>query len=553
MQGGIDTCIHVYISMVGFYLLAGSLFPPISSNTSVPTLTQLSTELKDLENWYLLGLQLNIGKDTLDSIEGSHDNDVRRCIEMVQYWIKNSENLSWGAIHEALRNIGESVLAAKIAEKYHIQSSTISKENCISLSKRSAAYVPKLEQSIIGEGKSTTATMKKELITIEERWRICSYFATVLDEIKNILKKYIKPKDLVGFLRLHCHPLYPEKLYVDPNILQHVKSVSKVMESLVPDYINYMETGLLQAIIERFKCKKAQTLLQQYHDRYPYLRQLKDMPNPIPDERLDQTSRQMLRVNCEGHFDNARAVDVKRIQTSIESATGIDHRFVTPAQHSEGSFILTLLIPESVSGIFHELCDEDLELLAIAGIVELKIDDFVINDIQEYCRASSAQDSSSSIAGQSGAVPKGFDTYIEERAEQFISREKAQLNDLLKNIPQSTLKDVCTNSFLQQLSTHMTDWRKLAPYLGISELSAKELAYRHPDVSEQRYRALLCWKQISPETAIYRNLIACFLTHAPFDLANSLLKMLTPGMHLSFSLSLDVAGASLSSTTQANW
>ena len=513
-----------------FHLFTGSLFPP---NASIPTLTQLSTELRDFENWYLLGLQLNISKDTLDSIEKSHDTNVRQCIEMVQYWINNSEDPSWGAIREALRNIGESVLAAKIAEKYHIQSSSISKEFYNTLSEeRSTTRVPKLEQSSISEGKSATVTVKMELITKQEKWRVCSYFTTLLDRIKKLLKKHVKPKDLVGFLRLHCHPLYPEKLYVDPKILQHVKSVSKVMESLVPDYINYMETGLLEAIVERFECKKAQTLLQQYHDRYPDFRQLRDMPNPIPDERLDQTRREMLRAKCEGHFDNARAVDVKRIQTSIEGATGIDHRFVTPAQHSEGSFILTFLIPESVRGVFHELCDEDLELLAMAGIVELKFNDFVISDIQEYCCASSAQDSSSLIAGQSDAIRKGFDTYIEERAEQFTCKEKAQLYDLLKHVPQSSLVEVCTNSFLHQLSTHMTDWRKLAPYLGISELSAEELAYYYSDVGEQRYRALLCWKQINPETATYKNLIACLLTHAPFYLAESLLKMLTPGMVL---------------------
>ena len=34
--------------------------------------------------------------------------------------------------------------------------------------------------------------------------------------------------------------------------------------------------------------------------------------------------------------DSAGAGDVKRKRMSTESATGIDHRFVTSAQHSEG-------------------------------------------------------------------------------------------------------------------------------------------------------------------------------------------------------------------------
>jgi len=199
-----------------------------------------------------------------------------------------------------------------------------------------------------------------------------------MDRITEILEVLVKLQALLRFLRFHCHPLNPEMLYVDRYILHHAHSVSEVMESLVPDYINYMETGFLEAIVESFEVEEAQKLLQEYHDRYPHLRQLSDMPDPVPDERLDLTKRKRLRAKCDGDFESARANDVKRIQISVESAAGIDHQFVTPAQHSEGSLILTFLIPESVSGIFQELCDEDLEILAGSGIVELQINDCII-------------------------------------------------------------------------------------------------------------------------------------------------------------------------------
>ena len=217
---------------------------------------------------------------------------------------------------------------------------------------------------------------------------------------------------------------------------------------------------------------------------------------------------------------------------SIESATGIDHRLLTPAQHSEGSLILTFLIPESVSGIFQELCDEDLEILAESGIVALHIDNFVISDIQKYCpqrTRSSTERTSVPNAGQSGATTKGFDSYIEHRVEQFTGKEKAQLTGLLNGVPKAMLKEVCSESFLRQLAVHMTDWRKLAPAFGISDLRAEELTHSYPDVDEQRYRALYDWKQISPGTATYENLFACLLAHAPFDLAEAALRILSPG------------------------
>ena len=499
------------------------------ADSSTPTLGQLSAELREFENWYLLGLLLNVSKDALDSIKKSHDTNIERCIEMLQCWITNSKNPTWETIHEALRNIGESALAAEIARKYDIRPSSARDE------KSSAPSSEHLNSR--GEERSlvhkSSSPLKSRLFSREQR-RICSSFAAAMDRITEIVEAIVKPEKLLRFLHFYCHPLYPEMLFIDRKIL-HCTSVSEVMKSLVPDYINYMETGLLEDIIERFECKEAQSLLQHYHDHYPNNRLLRDMPDPVPDERLDLTRRKGLRAKCDDDFDSARAADVKRIQTSIENATGIDHHFVTPAQHNEGSFILTFLIPESVVSVFQELCDEDLEILAKAGIMELQIDDFVISDTAKFYlqrTRSFTQSTRVFSADQTGVTTKGFDSHMEQRAEQFTGKEKDQLKCLLESIPRSRVEEVCSDSFLQQLATRMRDWRKLAPYFGISESIAEEMAHHFWDVDEQKYRALHWWKQISPDTATYQNLIACLLAHAPFEVAQSALKMLTPGMHV---------------------
>ena len=516
--------------IAGFYLFAGSLLPPKCADTSLPTLNQLSAELRDFENWYLLGLQLNVGKDALDSIERTYNTRVRCCIEMVQYWINNSKNPSWDVIHEALRNIGESVIAAQIAGKYTIWPSFTrgknSPEPCLGDSFKS-------DEKIVPE--SSGKTKPRQFIS-QEQDRISIYFATAVDRITEILERVIKPEKLCRFLRFYCkcHPLNPEMIYLDQHILQCTSSVSEVMECLVPDYINYMETRLLEAIIERFECKEAQSLLQEYHNRYPINRLLRDMPNPVSDERLELSRRKRLRTKCNGDYDSARAFGVKRIRTAIESATGIDHLFVTPAQHSEGSLNLTFLIPKGVVNAFQELCDEDLQILTEAAIVELQIDDFVISDIPKYCSQkaeSSTQSISASSAGQSGTTAKGFDSYLDQRAEHFTSKEKGQLKRLLESIPKPRMEEVSSDSFLQQLSAHMKDWRELAPHFGITQHEEEVLTFGYPDVGEQSYRALHCWKQINPDNATYKELIACLLVHAPFDLAEAALNMLCPGMY----------------------
>jgi len=74
----------------------------------------------------------------------------------------------------------------------------------------------------------------------------------------------------------------------------------------------------------------------------------------------------------------------------------------------------------------------------------------------------------------------------------------------------------------------MRDWKTLAPRFGIGSNEADELACHYQDLSKQSYSVLLCWKQINPETATYRELIACLLVHAPFDLTETALMMLNP-------------------------
>ena len=497
--------------------------PPKCTDASLPTLGQLSAELRDFKNWYLLGLQLDISKDTLDFIEKTHDTRVRQCIEMVQYWIKNSKSPTWEAVHKALRNIGESVLAEEIACKYDIQP----KITRHPVQSQEHSHISSEESSLALKSSNTTRVLKPRQFIIEEQMKVSSYFATLVDMITEFLEKKVTPEKLLRFLRFHCHPLNPEMLYLDQHILQCTSSVSEVMESLVPDYINYMNTGLLEAIIERFECSEAQSLLQQYHDRYPNNRLLRDMPEPVPDERLDLTKRKRLRAKCDEDFHSARASDVKRIQTTIQDATGIHHWFVTPAQHSEGSLILTFLISESVCGIFQELINEDLEILADAGIVQLRSDNFVINDTTKYCHQKTENSTRSTSCGEIGVKANGVDSYMNQRAEQLTSMDK----HLLESIPKSRLEEICSDSFLLQLATHMKDWRELAPHFGITQHEEEELAHHYHGEGERSYQTLNCWKHIHPKTANYKNLIACLVAHAPYELVEAALKMLTPGSY----------------------
>ena len=127
-------------------------------------MSQLSAELSDFKHWYLLGLQLNISKDILDCIEQTHGTKVRQCIEMIQHWLSNTKTPTWGTVHEALQNIGENALAARIANKYDIQTSSSCEGN------------PKSEQS--------TSSISKEM-SLASMSNVCRVDSTSEESLRS--------------------------------------------------------------------------------------------------------------------------------------------------------------------------------------------------------------------------------------------------------------------------------------------------------------------------------------------------------------------------------
>ena len=66
--------------------------------------------------WYMFGCALEVPTTKLDIIEDKAGSN-RYMIAMLQEWMDNKgEKATWEALQEALRNIGNSRLAAKLEE-----------------------------------------------------------------------------------------------------------------------------------------------------------------------------------------------------------------------------------------------------------------------------------------------------------------------------------------------------------------------------------------------------------------------------------------------------
>ena len=85
-----------------------------------PTLTQLTTELIEMRDWYSLGVALRINPDKLQEIQilSPHEGIPRWRIDLLHYWLNSTPDASWNDIRVALKTIGHHTLSAKLREKY---------------------------------------------------------------------------------------------------------------------------------------------------------------------------------------------------------------------------------------------------------------------------------------------------------------------------------------------------------------------------------------------------------------------------------------------------
>ena len=89
-------------------------------DTPLLTVVILLEELKEVDNWYMLGAYLSVPVRELNKIQSTHTQDeVERCkLEMLQYWLDTTMIASWRDIARALEQLNMLTLAARLKSKY---------------------------------------------------------------------------------------------------------------------------------------------------------------------------------------------------------------------------------------------------------------------------------------------------------------------------------------------------------------------------------------------------------------------------------------------------
>ena len=93
----------------------------VMSFTSDPTCTlkNVLNALKNVVEWKSLGVQLDISAPKIDEIDVNNRGQVADCrYALVKFWLESDVSCSWKKLIDALKAIGNSVLAEEIRTTY---------------------------------------------------------------------------------------------------------------------------------------------------------------------------------------------------------------------------------------------------------------------------------------------------------------------------------------------------------------------------------------------------------------------------------------------------
>ena len=369
----------------------------------------------------------------------------------------------------------------------------------------------------------------------EERSDLSAEFSTTLTDVGNMLNECTDVGTLKKFLNFLSHPLYPEKRYVEQHVYCNAKTVEEFFSSLFPQYINYMEYTILDKIVDKFgneKCKEC--LLKYKHLFQRSVRKLRNHPASMTDEEIELSSAQKrLRVTTSGDARATTPHDLHTVQGAITEAIGVGQAGQVFVCHkSSQSVTFTFLIPHCMVLLFHELCDEDLTVLADAGITRIQVGDLEIVNICKYTTTVKAvQKTASSSQKSLREAPDAsiLQYYVKERQDISI-QQCSDLIAMLKSVPDKRLNEVCSEHLLLEFSQDIEDWKMLAPFIGMQDFYHDEFRARYPGVEEQRYQLLLFWKRRVESRATYCYLLETIILHGTGREVRALIQILLTGL-----------------------
>ena len=367
-----------------------------------------------------------------------------------------------------------------------------------------------------------------------EGHHLCAEFSKLLRTLGTLLDKCTNVDDLKAFLCFYSHPLYPNKHYIEPHVYYDAKTVKDIVFCLFPHYINYMEHYLLKEIVNEYGTDVCREHFCQYEQSFLKLfGKVRHHPAPVTDEEIENSIGQSrLRVMTPGDPNATNLQDIQRIQHAIHQTVGTHSTGQVFARQDPGnSIIFTFLIPDCIVQLFHELSDEDRNILAEAGVTKIEVEEWDIVIVKKPIKRMKRIQTTLPVRATSSEVlvkPHSLEYILSERQE-FPSHERSVLTSMVNAISDSQLHELCSEDLLLKFSSYIQNWKTLAPFLGLKEIYYDEFFTRYPRVEEQNYQLLLLWKNRKGNDAIYLCLLETVIAHGMADEVKALIDIKVKG------------------------
>ena len=116
----------------------------------------------------------------------------------------------------------------------------------------------------------------------------------------------------------------------------------------------------------------------------------------------------------------------------------------------------------------------------------------------------------------------GVNLNCEAMANKFPS-----LEELLSSISEKTLEKPCCDEHIVEIACELTEWRLVAPHLGLEAVDEENILQNHHDVRIQRREMLRTWRQKFGSKATYGSLAEALYKTERVDLVENVVELLT--------------------------
>ena len=98
--------------------LLTSLYGTVVNYTGKPDIRNLTNALREVSEWYQLGIILGILPVKLKKIEEDCQGSDRRKIETLDTWLQQTPSASWSDVVSALQQLGKNAVAQSVHQQY---------------------------------------------------------------------------------------------------------------------------------------------------------------------------------------------------------------------------------------------------------------------------------------------------------------------------------------------------------------------------------------------------------------------------------------------------